>query len=80
MLRLWSTETIGLGAVGAELVMMFALELDEWLTSRLIERAHRVRVGTNGKSARGPRSSRLEDATAAGIALQGSLGLRLSSS
>jgi len=30
MLRLWSTETIGLGAVGAELVMMFARELDEW--------------------------------------------------
>jgi hypothetical protein len=31
MLRLLSTETIGLGAVGAELVMMFALGLDEWL-------------------------------------------------
>ena len=60
MLRLRSMETIWLGAVDAELVMMFALGLDDWLTHRLIERAHRVRVGTNGKSARGTHTLLLE--------------------
>src|SRR5215467_8111088 len=54
MLRLRSTETIGLGAVGAELVMWLPLN---WMNGSLNGRsecARRVRVGTNCKSARIP--------------------------